>query len=489
MADEENNQEQQAQKLSSSDDQIIVRTEFIDLALPEEEKTLPQTEELSNCPGCQSVGVLTLPCSHKLCLSCIELSRQEMGQDGCTICHGSQLMDSVLQSLFGALFQGEPRRAGVTPQAEAMTFRGVAEETKPYGFEKEKLCVQHGELFSEFCLEDEELLCQKCHMDNHGQHQCCSIQEAVLVCKSQSVTGTQVLRQEFEKMHQYLHDEEATLMSQLNQDEEVKVQRVEDKINKISNDIRMLTTSMRDMENVMESEDIIFLENYRSALKRTPYRAEESQDEFGTLLDVPKYQSCIQYYVWEKMPIIIQYFPVTLDPNTGSTCLGVSPDLSSVFVCDEKPLPDNPERFVNPKGILGSAGFSSGSHHWEVEVGDNSQWSLGVANETVKRKDSLRLDENPEESGDGLWTVSLFSGEYYASPGQSAPLTLRRRPYRVRIQLDWERGCLTFSDVNGNTLIYRFKKQWTGTLRPYFSTTCSKHPLKITEASVTIATE
>ncbi|XP_054652793.1 E3 ubiquitin-protein ligase TRIM35 isoform X2 [Dunckerocampus dactyliophorus] len=447
-ADQENKLEQE-QNLRYFDDQAFettARRESTNLDLTEEEETSPQTEEETECPGCQSVGVVTLPCSHKLCLRCIELSQQEMGHEGCTICYGSQLMDSVLHSLLGALFQGQPRRYGVTPQAEAAILRTAAEESKTYGengnLEKEQQCVKHGEPFSEFCLDKGDLLCQKCQMNDQEQHQCCSIQEAVLVCKrqmrstiraiqeqletittikqnwedtathimTQSITTTQILREEFEKMHQHLRDEEAALMSELKREEEEKIQQVEHKINKLSNDIRNLTTGIRELEEFMESENIFFLKNYRSASQRTPYRVDEYKDEFGALIDVPKYQSCIQHHVWEKMLRIIHYFPVTLDPNTGSSCLVVSPDLSSVLVCDEQPLPDNPERFVNPQGVLGSAGFSSGSHHWEVEVGENSQWSLGVASESVNRKDWSGLDENPVESSGGLWTVSLSSG-------------------------------------------------------------------------------
>lgn len=185
-----------------------------------------------------------------------------------------------------------------------------------------------------------------------------------------------------------------------------------------------------------------------------------------------------------------------MDPNTGSPCLAVSPDLSSVSVCEEQLLPDNPERFVSPQSILGSEGFISGRHCWEVEVGDNSHWALGVASESVHRKDWSNSDltqsavlDSDIDPGGGLWTVSLSSGEFWAFPGQSTPLRLRRKPTRVRIQLDWERGCLTFSDASDNTLIYRFKKQWSGILRPYLSTTCSKQSLKITAGRVTVNIE
>ncbi|XP_061742296.1 E3 ubiquitin-protein ligase TRIM35-like isoform X2 [Nerophis ophidion] len=493
QADQENKLQQQDQQLSYSEDRVTVATESTDLDLSEKEKTSPQSEEETECPGCQSLGVVTLTCSHKLCPSCIDLSQKEMGREGCTICYGSQLMDSVLQGLLGALFHGQPRRDTRTVRPEEAISRAAAEETVKAAEggnpEKQQQCLLHGEPLREFCLEKEELLCHKCSVSDQGPPRCCSIEEALLLCKSQSVTITQVLREEFEKMQQFLRDEEATLTSELKQEEEEKIQRVEQKISKIGNNIQILKSSIGELEDVMESEDIFFLKNYRSASKRTPHGVDEYKEEFGTLLDVPKYQSCMQHHVWERMLRVIHYFPVTLDPNTGSACLTVSADLSTVSVCDEQPLPDNTDRCVNPQGILASVGFSSGSDLWEVEVGDNSHWSLGVARDSIGRKDLWRLDDNPGEPSGGVWTVSLSSGLYHASPGHSSPLTLRRRPSRIRIQLDWERGCLTFSDANGNALIHRFKKQWSGTLRPYFSTTCSKHPLKIIESRVTVAKE
>uniref|UniRef100_A0A8D3APC1 Tripartite motif-containing protein 35-like n=1 Tax=Scophthalmus maximus TaxID=52904 RepID=A0A8D3APC1_SCOMX len=462
-----------------------------------------QPEEESACPGCRSLGVLTLPCGHKLCPSCIELSQGELNQASCTICYGSQLMDSVLHTLLDALFQGLPRRQGVTLGAEEESIRRPEDGGKALAgyrvIESEELCAQHGERVTVFCLQEEEPLCRQCQTDEHDEHQCCSIEEAVRNCKrelrpairslqeqlesltsirqtwediaahikSQSIQTAQILRDEFEKMHQYLRDEEADLMSQLKQEEEDKSHRMREKIDQINSDIHLLTNSIRETEDAMSLEDFLFLKDYKKTSERAQCSVEEPEDESEALLDVAKHQSCVQHHVWEKMLRIIQYFPVTMDTNTGSACLGVSPDLSSVYVCEEQPLPDNPERFVSPQSILGSEGFSSGRHSWEVEVGNNSHWSLGVARETVRRKDWSNSDLNPSPAfhsdivpGGGLWTVSLSSGEYWASPGHSTPLKLRRRLRRVGIQLDWERGCLTFSDAHDNTLIYRFKKQW-----------------------------
>ncbi|KAM4625940.1 E3 ubiquitin-protein ligase TRIM35 [Polymixia lowei] len=484
-------------------------------------------QEEAECPGCQSVGVLVLPCGHQLCAACVQLCQGEVGRDGCTVCYGSRLMDSVLQTLLEVLFQGQPRRPGVPPGCEEGA-RG--EETRASGDdERENLCLQHGELLSDFCLEEEEPVCQECRRDEHEDHHCCSIQEAVLDCKrelrsairtlqdqldtltssrdtwqdtaahikSQSEHTSQVLREEFEKMHQYLRDEEAAMMSSLKQEEEEKSQRMKEKMDRLSDDIRELTNTLKETEEAMALEDYLFLKNYKKASEMAQCRIEEPEEEFGALLDVAKHRSCLQHRVWEKMQSIIQYFPVTLDPNTACACLSVSTDLASVCVCEEQSLPDNPERFVCLQSVLGSEGFNSGRHSWEVEVGDNSSWSLGVARENVHRKDWSPSPENMSDaslnpipdSGRGLWTISLSFGEYHASPGPRAALRLRRKPRRVRVQLDWERSCLTFSDASDNTLMYRFKQQWNSMLRPYISTTCSKHPLRITAGRVTITAE
>ncbi|XP_074548488.1 E3 ubiquitin-protein ligase TRIM35 [Halichoeres trimaculatus] len=503
-------------------------TEPVQDQLEEEEQHQTQHEEESECPGCQSMGVLTLPCGHKLCQTCIQASQEELGQTGCTICYGSQLMDTVLRSLLETLFHGQPRRRGVIPGVGeegvlAGDYRGKAEAE-----DEEEMCVQHGEKLSVFCLEEEQPICSQCEADEHEEHQSCPVQEAVLDCKrelrsatrnlqeqlesltsirrnweetsahikSQSVQAAQFLREEFEKMHQFLSEEEASLMSQLKQEEEEKTQKMREKIDSISEDIRVLSNSIRETEEVMGLDDLLFLKNYKKAFDRAQHKVEEPEEESEALLDVAKHQSCVQHQVWEKMQKIIQFFPVTMDPNTGSMCLGVSPDLSSVFVCEKQPLPENPERFVSPQSILGYDEFSTGRHSWEVEVGDNSNWSLGVASETVRRKEGSDSDHNPSPASDpdadpggGMWTVTLSSGEYQASPGPSTPLRLRRKPRRVRVQLDWERGCLTFSDASDNTLIHRFKQQWSGTLRPYFSTTCSKHPLKVSAGKVTVTVE
>lgn len=166
--------------------ETLAAADYRDVDSVEEQMNPTQPEEESECPGCQSLGALTLPCGHKLCPRCIQLSHGEGTETDCTICYGSQLMDSVLHTLLDALFLGQPRRGEATPPSGEESVWGARDEGTADGYdglEKEELCVQHGEPLSEFCLEEKEPICQQCQTDEHEEHQCCSVPEAVLICK------------------------------------------------------------------------------------------------------------------------------------------------------------------------------------------------------------------------------------------------------------------------------------------------------------------
>ncbi|CAL8300507.1 unnamed protein product [Boreogadus saida] len=484
----------------------------------------------SECPGCQAMGALVLPCGHRLCTACVQLSgggRGEMGPGCCTVCYGTQLMDSVLHTLLEVLFQGQSRRP---PEGVGDGKKAAVEAGDSGRAGVEELCSRHGQPCTMFCLEEEEPLCEECVEEEHDHHHCCSLQEAVRACKSelqssleslreqretlksirdscqdtanyvknQLVRTSQVLREEFEKMHQFLRDREAAAMTSLRREEEEKSLRIAEKMEKLTDGIDELKDAMQQTEEAMVLENHVFLKNYKRASERAGYRIAEPEEELGSLLDVANHQGCLHFHVWEKMLDTFEYVPVTLDPNTASAWLSISPDLASVCACEEThtlPVPANRERFVGPRAVLGSEAFEAGRHSWEVEVGDNTCWSLGVARENLsRRRDSWSggLEPGGEDSVAGLgvserWVLSLSDGHYRAFPSHGGgPIGLRRRPRRVTVQLDWERGCLTLSDAADNSLIHRFKQRWSGPLRPYLSTTCAKHPLRINARKVTV---
>ena len=154
--------------------------------------------------------------------------------------------------------------------------------------------------------------------------------------------------------------------------------------------------------------------------------------------------------------------PVTLDPNTAHPNLSLSEDLTRVRRSDERQqVPDNPERFDWWGSVLGSEGFSSGRHSWDVEVGDEG-WVVGVVKESISRQGAVDLSP-----AGGVWGIGLCHGKYAALT--SPPTALTVKPQRVRVQLDWDRGKVSFSDPRDNTPLYTFKHSFTERMFPFFS--------------------
>lgn len=159
---------------------------------------------------------------------------------------------------------------------------------------------------------------------------------------------------------------------------------------------------------------------------------------------------------------------VRLDPDTAYSRLIVSEDRKCVHYGDTKQkLPDNPERFYRYNIVLGSQCISSGRHYWEVEVGDRSEWGLGVCKENVDRKEVVYLSPHY-----GFWVIRLRKGnEYRAGTDEYPLLSLPVPPRRVGVFLDYEAHDISFYNVTDNgSHIFTFPHYpFPGRLLPYFS--------------------
>ncbi|XP_039665647.1 E3 ubiquitin-protein ligase TRIM39-like [Perca fluviatilis] len=156
---------------------------------------------------------------------------------------------------------------------------------------------------------------------------------------------------------------------------------------------------------------------------------------------------------------------VTLDPDTAHPNLILSEDGKQVHDSDvTKNLPDNPEIF-DTVAVLAKQSFSSGRFYYEVQVKGKADWTLGVARESVNRKEEITL--SPQ---DGHWMISLMDGDLYiANADPLVRLSLKSRPQKVGVFVDYEEGLVSFYDADAEALIYSFTGcSFTEKLYPYF---------------------
>ncbi|XP_048448171.1 zinc-binding protein A33-like isoform X1 [Rhincodon typus] len=294
--------------------------------------------------------------------------------------------------------------------------------------------------------------------------------ERRLACIKQQINeAEQHVKKEFDKLHQFLYREEKTALQKLKQERKRKSQLVKRKIDKITEEIAALSFTIQEIQQLLGEEDHIqILRRYPEVEKI--YRIKGPTPipvKAGPIVNVGKAIGSLQYRVWKKMLTVITTAPVTLDPCTAHPYLLLSEEFTSVrhTTKRQQSLSDSPERFDPCLCILGREGFTSGKHHWEVMVGQKTEWDLGVVRESINRKEAIDL--NPDTGG---WIIALRNGyQYRAATKTWKHLDLREKPTKIRVSLDYEGGKVTFYNAESKTHIYTFTATFTEKLYPFFS--------------------
>ena len=81
-----------------------------------------------------------------------------------------------------------------------------------------------------------------------------------VIIQTQTQHTEKQIKEEFEKLHQFLRDEEAARIAALREEEEQKSQMMKEKIEKMSREISSLSDTIRAIEEEMGADDITFLQ-------------------------------------------------------------------------------------------------------------------------------------------------------------------------------------------------------------------------------------
>ncbi|XP_024130358.1 nuclear factor 7, brain [Oryzias melastigma] len=444
---------------------------------------------------------VSLSCNHNFCSSCLQKSWEQTKNKNCPICKRKSSKDQLGVN-FGLkevadLFAGRPRSGPSEPAEQKVV----------------EVCKKHPGESKLFCKDDQRAVCSVCDPHQHQSHtlvpvevvinelkeelksdikslmdkknECRRVEETynhiIQHSKKQLLSTERQIRAEFNKLHQFLKEEEESRVSALREEEEQKRKTVSREMKKIQEQMSSLSESIAAVKAELQKNEEAFLCTYKGVQNRARTQSSLTEPQLlsGALIDVAKHVGNLSFRVWEKMREKVHFHPVLLDPNTAHGKLFLSSDLTRVrFGESYQQLPDNPERNTRFYNVFGSEGFSSGRHSWEVEVGDHPRWNIGVANESSERK-ADRQASPPY----GIWCLLFDHGKIVAGDGKIVKPA--KTPQKLRVELDYDGGEVSFYDPEDMTHIYTLQDAFTETLFPYFCV-CSSEDAETTEIKMCV---
>ncbi|XP_069089437.1 E3 ubiquitin-protein ligase TRIM39-like isoform X2 [Pleurodeles waltl] len=270
---------------------------------------------------------------------------------------------------------------------------------------------------------------------------------------------------DIEELHNLLREKEQTkLKMDLEMTATEKVDDVE-----LPDERASLEALVIEIEKKCKEPAWEFLKDVRSTLIRcSQAQVQKAEPKVKRKLEQVKspkeMEKCVKRRTFPKLGHAIKSYQVKviLDPDTAHPDLLVLGCRRLVkVILGKQSVPDNPKRFMNYRCVLGSKGFTSGKHYWEVLLlygGHN--WSIGVAAESVKRKGCFRW--SPKEN---VWALRKCAHEYWALSYQPISLLVHWGFVKLGVYLDYEEGRLSFYNAVS--------------LNHLFTFTCKFFPFKI----------
>ncbi|XP_075581595.1 butyrophilin subfamily 2 member A1-like [Pelecanus crispus] len=138
----------------------------------------------------------------------------------------------------------------------------------------------------------------------------------------------------------------------------------------------------------------------------------------------------------------------------------------SLIIKEKTRVKSSTQEEIPPKAmVVATEGFSEKQHYWEVEVGDKSEWELGVVCEEIRNTlRSKTMNTFPEGN---LFSLRFSQGEYSSTGGEGVrnckPCSV------VGVFLNKELGTLSFFDAEEKCLLQALSFEFSGNLYPFFS--------------------
>uniref|UniRef100_A0A8C9UV73 Tripartite motif-containing protein 64-like n=1 Tax=Spermophilus dauricus TaxID=99837 RepID=A0A8C9UV73_SPEDA len=252
-----------------------------------------------------------------------------------------------------------------------------------------------------------------------------------------------MIKVQYQMMHQFLLEEERFQLETLEREAQEILEQLRDSAIRMAQHREKLKEMYRELMELCHKSDMEFVTDvilYRIELlemqKLQPVNPELSSLHITGILDM------------------LNKFRV----NPELSSLHITGILDMIFGVDgANENPQTLESYV----IWGVEAFNSGKHYWEVDVGNTSNWIIGVCKDFTS--DSFEL-----KKGFVLFSSKKNNHCILSTNSPSLIHYLQRPAGRVGVFLDYENGSLSFYDVCRGSLIYSFfSSSFTSPLTPF----------------------
>ncbi|XP_072911652.1 E3 ubiquitin-protein ligase TRIM11-like [Hemitrygon akajei] len=360
-----------------------------------------------------------LECGHNFCRSCITRCWERDVRNSCPECREVFAHRTLRVSWALANLAEKARNLSLNPK----------------GKESKRHCEEHEEELKLFCETDKTLICLICRdAQKHRKHRFKPIKEAVKIYKDQLKPSLDSLTKkysdfqdkeqqqkekisrvreqshsvqshitsQFAALRQIITEKEQSSLRVIKEEEARILNPMEKNLQEIQENIRLIQEEISKLKEQMDQkDDVLFLKEKAHLNRRIPYDVQKLSvtDE---ALPVEKFVNPYLLITMLRETLDgMNGVSVILDVETAHPFLEVSEDRKSVrWTRMQRNLPDTRKRFTDWECVLGSEGFTSGRHYWEVEVAGNRGWWLGVAAESVQSKRAVK--PTPET---GFWII------------------------------------------------------------------------------------
>ncbi|KAF7653552.1 hypothetical protein LDENG_00081350 [Lucifuga dentata] len=375
----------------------------------------------------------------------------------------------------------------------------------PVTFATRDLCRNHKQPLVMFCKSDHSPLCMQCAGQGHKNHETIAMQKASRKIKTHfretQSEVQQMIQTRLEKVEEIKNSVEiskkltdwemersarvcstlikaveriqAELVERLEERQKAAERRAEELLSELRQEINDMQRRNDELERLQHTDNHLHLLQSFVSLSMLPSPKDWTEVRVHTdnctgtvrraaskLMDMCK--ELEKKLSTEEVDRMNEYAAdVTLDPVTASGWLVLSGDKKTVslnFQQKRLSLPEDSRRFDSCVCVLGKQGFTRGRRYWVVQVGDKTEWDLGVAKASINRKGAITV--RPEC---GYWAICRRKGgNLSACTGRSITLHLQKNPQKE--------GVVSFYDAEAKMHIYTYSEcEFSEAIYPYFN--------------------